>query len=175
MCRCVCTHLMQVELRVAKSLAKHIRGQDLQTLLLHFNCYQIFQLFSTNCSCLPFFPFISTSNGQQRQAERKGRGGKGGGGGMKDRERERETHGARPWTPVLMGIISFYLRQLSLHSMLISEQRSTVPSKENVCVWKTPSHKQDKRENTYACGLSHPNLSFVLGRISDSETGCLDR
>lgn len=58
---------------------------------------------------------------------------------MKDGEGERdsgsgETRGSRPRTPVLMGIISFYLRQLSLHSILISEQRSTVPSKENVCV-----------------------------------------
>lgn len=83
------------------------------------------------------------------------------------REREREsgggeTRGARPRTPVLMGIISFYLRQLSLHSILISEQRSTVPSKENVCVWKTPSHKQDKRENTYACRLSHPTSALFL-------------
>ena len=61
-----------------------------------------------------------------------------------------------------MGIISFYLRQLSLHLILISEQRSTVPSKENVCVWKTPSHKQDKQENTFACRLSDQTLALFL-------------
>ena len=32
------THLTQGALRAAKSLAKHIRGQDLQTLPLHSNC-----------------------------------------------------------------------------------------------------------------------------------------
>lgn len=146
----------QGALRAAKSLAKHIRGQDLQTLPLHSNCCQISKLFSTKLFLLPFFPFISTSNGQKRQA------GSRGGGGMKEREApgSRETRGARPRTPVLMGIISFYLRQLSLHSMLISEQRSTVPSKENV--WKTPSHKQDKPENTYACRLSCSTSALFL-------------
>lgn len=96
---------------------------------------------------------------------------------MKDGEgeRERETRGARPRTPVLMGIISFYLRQLSLHSILISEQRSTVPSKENVCVWKTPSHKQDKGGEHVCVPPIASNLGFVLGGISDSEAGFLDR
>lgn len=149
-------------LRAAKSLAKHIRRQDLQTLLLHFNCYQIFQLFSTKLLVCPFSPSSPhQTDNRDKLKEKEEEGWKTG----RERERESgggETRGARPRTPVLMGIISFYLRQLSLHSILISEQRSTVPSKENVCVWKTPSHKQDKRENTYACRLSHPTSALFL-------------
>ncbi len=158
MCRRTRTHLTQGALRAAKSLAKHIRGQDLQTLPLHSNCYQISQLFSTKLFLFALFPLhlhikrtIETSRKQRRRRRDERRGG-----------RERKTRRARPRTPVLMGIISFYLRQLSLHSILISEQRSTVPSKENVCVWKTPSHKQDKEENTYACRLSRPTSALFL-------------
>lgn len=160
--KCGRTHtpLTQGALRAAKSLAKHIRGQDLQTLPLHSNCYQIFQLFSSKLFLFALFLLhlhikrtIETSRKQRRRRDERGR------------ERlwqRRETRGSRPRTPVLMGIISFYLRQLSLHSILISEQRSTVPSKENVCVWKTPSHKQDKEGNTYACCLSHPTSALFL-------------
>lgn len=116
-CRHTRTQLTQGALRAAKSLAKHIRGQDLQTLPLHSNCYQIFQLFSTKLFLFALFPLhlhikrtIETSRKQRRRTDER-RGGR-------DRLWQWETRGARPWTPVLMGIISFYLRQLSLHSIL---------------------------------------------------------
>lgn len=56
MCKGTHTHLTQRALRAAKSLAKHIRGQDLQTLPLHSNCYQIFQLFSSKLFLFALFP-----------------------------------------------------------------------------------------------------------------------
>ena len=162
MCGRTRTHLTQGALRAAKSLAKHIRGRDLQTLPLHSNCYQISQLFSTKLFLFALFPLhlhikrtIETSRRRRRRRRWRRDERRGG------RERERDP-GARPRTPVLMGIISFYLRQLSLHSILISEQRSTVPSKENVCVWKTPSRKQDKARDTYACRLSRPTSALFL-------------
>lgn len=110
--------------RVAKSFAEHVRGRDLQTLPLRFNCCQIFQLCSPELFWFALFPFISTSNGQRRHADRKESGGR-------DERRPRREPGSP--MHILMGIISFYLRQLSLRSILIWEQRSAVPSKENVC------------------------------------------
>lgn len=74
MCRRTRTHLTQGALGAAKSLAKHIRGQDLQTLPLHSNCYQIFQLFSTKLFLFALFPLhlhikrtIETSRKQRRR------------------------------------------------------------------------------------------------------------
>ena len=107
------------------------------------------------CPFSPSSPHQTDNRDKQEAEEVEEEGWKTG------RERGRDP-GARPRTPVLMGIISFYLRQLSLHSILISEQRSTVPSKENVCVWKTPSRKQDKARDTYACRLSHPTSALFL-------------
>lgn len=61
---------MRGSLRAAKSLAKHIGRQDLQTLSLHFNCYQIFQLFSTKLFLFALFPPSSphqTDNRDKRE------------------------------------------------------------------------------------------------------------